>query len=116
MASNLMKRGTRWLTSQLHRHASEEITYMRGSETYFMLATRGRSEFTQNDSANGGGIITMETVDWIIRMSDLPIEPQPNDEISDGDRSYRVTAYPPGACFRYSGAHRKMYRVHCTKL
>lgn len=111
-----MKRGTRWLTSQLHRHASEEISYTRGSETYFMLATRGRSEFQQNDSANGGGIITMETVDWIIRLSDLPIDPEPNDEISDSVRSYRVSGFPPEACFRYSGSHRKMIRVHCTKL
>lgn len=113
-----MKRGTRWITRQLHRHASEEITYMRGSETYFMLATRGRSEFQMNDSANGGGIITMETVDWIIRLIDLPgdFEPQPNDSISDGDRSYRVSAFPPEPCYRYSGAHRKMYRVHCTKV
>lgn len=116
MPSNLMKRGTRWLTSQLHRHASELITFTRGSESYQMLATRGRSEFQMNDSANGGGIVTMETVDWIIRVADLPLDPLPNDVIDDSDRSYRVTAYPPEACYRYSGSHRKMIRVHCTKL
>lgn len=118
MSSNLMRRGTTWLRTKLRRHASESITYVRGSEAYFIRATRGRSEFQQNDTGEGGGVATFESVDWIIGLDQLPSDfiPQQNDEISDSDRSYRVSAFNPESSTRYSGVHRKMYRVHTTRI
>lgn len=83
--ANLFRAGFAWLADQLERHASETVTYLRGSEFVDVPATFGR-KLLRVDDGQGGFRIEWTDLDFIIPTAKLtfggdPVIPKRGDQI-----------------------------------
>lgn len=123
---NLLQRGAEYLAAQLQAHASQPVTYRRGTGEEAVEvaidATIGRSEFEL--TTDDGIVERVETRDFLFPTADLVLAetatvPQRGDKIietiGDATLTYEVLPHQNLPAFRYSDEFRVMLRVH-TKL
>jgi len=123
--ADLLSSGGAWLAGVLRTHASQSITYRRGTDSVSIDATKGK---TQWEAVSVHGILVEETesCDWLFAPSELILGSQAVEPIR-GDRivetlstgvvnTYEVMGFGPNERhFRYSDGRRTLLRVH-TKL
>jgi len=123
--SDLLSSGGAWLAGVLRTHASQSITYRRGTDSVSIDATIGK---TQWEAVSVHGILVEETEsrDFLFSPSELVlggqiVEPLRGDTIEEAQTDGTTHTYevmPFGADqrhFRYSDGRRTLLRVH-TKL
>lgn len=104
-----------WLGSVHKTHASQDVTYQRGSATVSVKATLAPSQ--QAVDANGQVLIGYVAKDFLIHAADLMIGgrtffPEVGDTIIHGTSSYRVVAPNAGEKpWRESGAGGVVLRI-----
>lgn len=120
---NVLATGSAWLTTMLHDHASDTVTYRRGQQSIEVSAVIGGSPETQVDA---NGLITqIRNRDFLVKKVALnfgsgPVAPQAGDRIemtvggstetwqvqpTNGDRGYRDT-----------DALELEWRIHCKRV
>jgi hypothetical protein len=121
--ADLLERASAWLDDQRTRHASRVVTNVRGSRTFDVSATIGRTTFEVDDGY--GVLVQHESRDFLILAADLVLDgqailPQRGDRIQEVQGSstfvYEVTAPGNGPCWRYSDPYRKTLRIHSKQV
>ena len=119
---DLLDKGSAWLEGQRKKHATREVTYLRGAESVVVKATIGRTLFEQDDGA--GVIVRMQVRDYLIDTADLVLAgeqtlPANGDRIEEIDaglkHTYEVLPLGGEQHWRYSDPYRRTLRIH-TKL
>jgi len=120
--ADMLGKASRWLEGQRHKYLTRAVVYRRGLESITVNASIGRSSFEQSDES---GLITrMESIDFLIRSSDLVINgirtlPMPGDQIRDqldiNVFVYEVMADGADAEYKWSDPNKETLRIH-TKL
>ena len=119
---DLLDKGSAWLEGQRKKHATREVTYLRGAESVVVKATLGRTLFEQDDGA--GVIVRMQVRDYLIDTADLVLAgeqtlPAKGDRIEEIDaglkHTYEVLPLGGEQHWRYSDPYRRTLRIH-TKL
>lgn len=127
---NILQRGSAWLESMRHRHATTMVTYQRGApgseESVEVDATIGQTTFeTESDT---GALIKVQSRDYLILAADLVLGdvqtlPMQGDVIRElaTDGSGKVHLYevmaPSGAPhYRYSDPFRTTLRIHTKSI
>ena len=105
-----------FISAKLLEHASDPITYSRGSVTFTMKATPGSTPFESSQS--DGGVLRFESKDFIVQASAFQLldEPKDGDKINDGAHDYEVLALSGEAPFRYCDRHRTLMRIHTKQI
>jgi hypothetical protein len=116
--ADLLQLGSDWLADQLKANASQSVAYSRGSTSFTVQATVGRTVFEV--SSDLGIVERWESRDYLIQAADLTTgEPQRGDQIREtpGATTYVYEVMAPGnePAYRFSDPYRKTYRIH-TKL
>ncbi len=120
--TDLLDKGSAWLEGQRKKHATREVTYLRGANAVVVKSTIGRTLFEQDDGA--GVIIRTQVRDYLIDTADLvlagqPTLPEKGDRIEETDagKKYVYEVLPLGSepHWRYSDPYRRTLRIH-TKL
>ncbi|HYD00775.1 MAG TPA: hypothetical protein VEB22_06060 [Phycisphaerales bacterium] len=123
---DLLDRGSAFLERQRHQHLSRPVVYRRGGDSKELLATVGRTEFEQADSA--GLIHRVESRDFLVRAEDLdfgagPVLPRSGDKVreTEGGRTFVYEVNAPGGAggqppFRYSDPYRRTLRIHTKHI
>lgn len=118
-----METGLAWLTAQRREHMARTVTYMRGDVAVDVVATLGRSVFTQHDSGRGAAIRSYSR-DFIVSASDLVLDgeqtmPRPGDVIKDqrdGElRVFTVSPFGGEPCYRFTSASESVVRIHTRR-
>lgn len=123
----MIAQGNDFLRRQRRAHMSTTIEYRRGNDrTPGITATRGRSEFEQNDTE--AVRVVAELHDWIIDRADLLLEaggdtpqtPRAGDVIAhtigDTIHKYEVMTVPGFGCYRFTNPSRDVYRIHTKAI
>jgi len=122
--SNLLAKGSQFLSDTLANKASRTVTYRRGSKSASVVAVIGGAESQEIDE---GGIVSRRRFrDYIVRVVDAPgwlTEPMDGDYIddtsSDGD-GLRYEVRPPSGLsepsWRHTDQHRNAWRIHTQVL
>lgn len=119
---DLLQSASDWLTSTLKAHASQPVTFRRGTSSVGLQATLGSTEWT-TDTLEGISE-TWESRDFLITAADLrlngqPVEPAQGDKVDQVIGSttftYEVLSQPGVPPFAYSDPGRGGMRIH-TKL
>ncbi len=95
----------------------DPYTYCRGEEK-FSIKPLASMPFKQNSEFLHGVAISSDRVDFLIASTELPFEPERDDEIIKGDYRYTVLPVDHGgqeACFRYVTPCRQLMKIH-TKV
>ena len=112
---NMLAKGLRWMADKQAAHASVEIEYRHGNETYKIAAWLGHTKVETTDEA--GFRIASHVTDFLIRSQDLPITPTPGDEILMNDSRYEVLELPGSdSCWSWSDPFKTVYRIHVRDL
>ena len=119
---NLFDKGNALVASTMRVALSGIVTYARGSESFVLPATIGRTVFEVEDSH---GVLRWESRDFIVSSCDLvlgaiPVVPEKGDLIEETDCDgkvlvYEVTAPGREQEWKYCDSSRLLIRVH-TKL
>ena len=121
--SNLLERGAAWLASKLTTHATQTVTYRRGTASVEVLAVIGKTEFGEGDTQDA--VVTHRMRDYLILTTDLVIAgqailPEIGDrieEVSNGNKYVQeVLATPSGEVYRYSDSFRIQLRIHTKEI
>ena len=130
-SSNILQRGSAWLESMRHRHATTIVTYQRGTvgtgiASVEVDATIGQTTFeTESDT---GALVKVQSRDYLILAADLVLGddqtlPMQGDVIRESatDGSGKVHLYevmaPSGAPhYRYSDPFRTTLRIHTKSI
>ena len=116
--ANLLSGAIGHLAKALKTNAGATVTYKRGGATVSVQATKGQTQFEQDDQ---GAMLRWESVDWLIDTADLILSgavttPQRGDVIAEtigaATVTYEVLGDGNEPCFRYSDPHRKKLRIH----
>jgi hypothetical protein len=119
--SNLLKRGSEFLSAQRTASMSEAVVYRRGEAEITPNATLGRTEYEVIGESIG---VDIESVDFIIRAEDLDFgsgatEPAEGDEIDwekDGATyTHIVRRDASGKHWKHADEFKNDLRIH-TKL
>jgi hypothetical protein len=114
----MLQNGLNWLDSQRKTHLSVPVIYRRGSDSTEVQTTIGKTVFKVTDDY--GRYQHIESRDYLISAADLVLEntqiqPEPGDEIVEGNFVYEVMAPNNEPEWRYSDSSRQSLRIH-TKL
>lgn len=87
-----------------------EIQYRRNGAVVAndVTAIRGRSRTERGTSEY---VETLETVDWIVKSSDLGTEPAPDDRVSDGENVYKAVLDLDERCWNYVDTFETLVRI-----
>ena len=117
--SNMLERGSHWLSDQIDYYAASSVLYQRGSLTVPVQAAKGRTTF---ELANTSGILVqIESRDFLISaanltLDEMPILPEVGDRINEtiGSKlhAYEVSHFGAEQCYRYCDPYRYKLRVH----
>jgi hypothetical protein len=121
--TDLLDTSSAWLEDQRTRHLSQPVTYVRGAQSVSVLATIGRTVFNLDDG--GGGVLRVESRDYLIRASDLvlggqiqlPLRGDQIHEVKDGVVFiYEVLAPGDEPHYRFSDPYRRTLRIHSKQI
>ena len=121
--ADLLEAGSNWLQGQRKKHATREVTYLRGVDSVLVQATVGRTMFEQDDGS--GVIIRTQIRDYLIDTADLvlagqPTLPERGDRIeeTEGGKKFTYEVMPLGTepHWRYSDPYRKTLRIHTKHI
>lgn len=102
-----------WLDAQLADNAAIEVTYTQGATAVDLAATIGKTVFEVADAY--GGLVRVESRDYLVAAAALGLEPRRGDLITEGDRTYEVTAPGKEPCFREADPSGRTYRIHTAR-
>lgn len=124
---DVLKSGLAWLTSQMATHASQSVTYARGSRTATVRATFGE-KLLKLDDGDGGVRMEWTDISFVVPSVDMTldgeaVEPKRGDRFYVRDRDaddlptgptriYEVMPYEGEPVFRYTDPHRSQMRIH----
>lgn len=110
--ADLLAQGAAWLAEQRTQHAAQTVSYQRGANVWVLQATRGRTEFEEED-LEGGGVQRIEARDYLIRVADLVAGPPlEGDRILDAGRVYEVASLAGQPPWVFTNVHQVTYRIH----
>ena len=121
--SDILEAGSNWLQQQRKKHATRDVTYLRGTETVSVRATVGRTLFEQDDGA--GVIVRTEVRDYLIDSVDLvlggnQVLPEKGDRIEEAEGVslyvYEVMSIGTEPHWRYSDPYRTTLRIHTKHI
>ena len=104
--------GTAHLASSLTQHAGDPITYTKRKIQKAFKATRGQSPFEASDT--DGIIHRTITRDYLVATTEWPFDsdPEDDDRIVDGDKTFIVRSVPGEPVWRFSGNGDHLMRIH----
>jgi len=105
-----LQQGLAWLEQQRTAHCASIVLYRRGETEVAVLAGRGKTDYQVADES--GFAIGAHSLDFLILVGDLGLEPRAGDRIVADGRVYEVVNLGAEGCFRYSDAWRLTYRIH----
>ena len=117
--ADLLGKASTWLAGQRKKHLTVTVTYRRGVFFVSLLATRGETNFEEEDGI--GPIVRTESRDFLIEAADLILNslvelPKRGDKIEDviGSQTfvYEVTAPRGVPHFRFSDTTHQTLRIH----
>ena len=117
--SNMLERGSQWLSDQIDHYAASSVLYRRGSLTVPVQAGMGRTTFDLTDSS--GILVAVESRDFLISatnltLDEMPIIPEVGDRIIEtiGSKlhAYEVSNFGAEQCYRYCDPYRHKLRIH----
>jgi len=111
---NMLANGLRWLADKQAAHASVNIEYRRGGQSFKIVAWLGRTKVETTDES--GIRILSHITDVLIRSKDLPITPTLGDEIVTNDLRYEVLELSGDGCWCWSDPFQTTYRIHVREL
>jgi hypothetical protein len=116
-----------FLSSSLQWHAeaatfatSEIVTYVRGSSSTSVKASRGQSQFDEFPSDMDARVLS-RSMDFLIRPGELYLDgsavtPQRGDQIKTvAGETYDVQPGPDETHWRYSDQHKTFFRIHTVQ-
>ena len=121
--ADLLQQANDWLASQRKAHASQSVTYRRGTDSVVVSASIGSTRFEQED--RDGLVVRSQVRDYLIDVADLvlsggAIEPEVGDLIEEtvGSQTHVYQVLPLGGepAWRYSDPYRKTYRIHTKRV
>jgi hypothetical protein len=117
--ADLLLQGAAWLAGQMKANAASAVVYGRGAASLPITATRGRSTFEIQDGS--GGLLTVESIDWIIDPDDLvfsgsAVLPQKGDRITAGTLVCEVLPIGSEPCWRWCDQYRRQMRIHTKAI
>lgn len=94
---------------------SASITYRRNGAVIATIdqAVKGRSRTERSFS---DFVETLASTDWIVRVADLGVEPEPNDRIYDGATTYKVLTDNDERCWDFVDQFDTLYRIRTVKV
>lgn len=113
---DLLRHGSDWLERTRTRHATAEVTYLRGASAVTVRATVGKTGFDQ--ATEDGLTVRLQTRDYLINVDelsidDIPAEPMAGDRILECDgQVFEVMPSAGEGPWRYSDLYRRVYRIH----
>jgi hypothetical protein len=119
---NMLDVGSAWLERMREKHATMDVEYVRGGETFSLRATVGKTVFQV--SREYGLFERTESRDYIVDSARLILAgavtlPKKGDRVreTDGAKAFIYEVMAPGMepCWRYSDLQRRALRIH-TKL
>ena len=117
--SNMLERGSQWLSDQIDQHAASNVLYRRGSQTVSLVAGKARSTYELIDA--NGMIVNVEAHDFLITAKNLVLDgvkclPEVGDRIIetlDGDfHAYEVMVFGTEKQYRFCDPYHHKLRVH----
>ena len=121
--SDLLQQASDWLEGIRHQHASQAVTYHRGTDSVPLHATVGKTDYEVEDEY--GFCVKAEVVDFLIRADDLVMAgqktlPQLGDQIrfTRGEQImvFEVMALAGQSCWRYSDSFGQTLRIHTKQV
>lgn len=120
--ADLLDTGAAWLAGKLQTHASQSVTYRRGSQDIGsnLKATYGQTTFEQD--AGNGGVLRWEAKDFIFTAADLTLDdevtkPERGDKITDHNgNTFEVLGSNGEPCFKYADGSRLLVRIHTKQV
>lgn len=110
-----------------HDFLASDLTYRRGSDSFALQGTPGRSFAEAAD--DDGTVREVELDDWIVRAADLvdpfddgeAFEPRPGDLLDRVDsaghfRRFELNQLPGARCWRYASGQRLDVRLHSKRV
>ena len=117
--TNVLERGSQWLSEQIDHYAASSVLYRRGSLTVPVQAGKGRTTFELNDTS--GILVETESRDFLISagnllLDDMPILPEVGDRIIEtiGSKlhAYEVNKFGAEQPYRFCDPYRHKLRIH----
>ena len=109
---DLLERGSRWLEQRRTEHCSQDVSYVRGSDSVAVKATIGRTQYETDD--NQTVRIDFTDRDFLILADDLvlagvTVTPKPGDRVREthGDQTLIFEVID----WRYSDPYRQTLRI-----
>lgn len=122
--TNLLNSGVAWLVERLRQHASQAVTYVRGSEQVSLDVTVLSIAREAIDPISGA--ITIVTGrDYLFPAASLILggsltRPQPGDRIYEADgatiATHEVAMLPGEDCWKWNDPYRVTMRVHANLI
>lgn len=121
--SDLLDEGVSWLSATRKTGMSRTVVYTRCGATVSLAAMIGSTTAEVPD--NSGGLIRVESVDFVVKTSDLvlggnAIRPQSGDTITTQhngkDCTYEVLDLGGGTCWRWHDPFQDSIRIHSKKI
>ncbi len=111
---DMIRDGMSWLAQQSKTHISRSVSYSRGSTSYTVSATIGRTERESYDQ-NGASILAVSRA-YLILVDDLVLIPCKGDRITDSGEVYEVLPAAGEDSYRASDAHGIRWRIHTKRI
>ena len=111
----LMEQAAQWLDSQRRNALSVSATYVcRDGGSFNITPTLGRTLFRAENEY--GITVRTESRDFIVSLSELPVDPVRGDLILYDGRKYEVLAPNGEPVWRWSGSQHLVRRIHTKEI
>jgi hypothetical protein len=117
--SDLMSKAVDWLAKERGEHLARTVIYHRGSDSFTLKATPGKTPFRIVDGY--GNSLVVVSRDFLILADDLKIggqvvTPIRGDLIVDGDFTYEVNSPGDEPEWRWSDSQGKSLRIYTKEV
>jgi hypothetical protein len=117
--TDMLQNGLAWLNKQRSQFMAQQVTYARGSDSFTISATPGKTQYQVNDDT--GMSVAADVMDFIVSAADLQIGgisilPQAADTITIGQGTYEVMYLTGDGFWRYSDPYGNAIRIHTKQV
>lgn len=108
----MLETGTAHLADSMTKHTAVDVVYIKRKIQKPIKATRGSSPFEASDTE--GIIHRTITRDYLVAKTEWPFDsdPEDDDRIVDGDKTFIVRSVPGEPVWRFSGNGDHLMRIH----
>ncbi len=111
---DLLAKGSLWLAEQQEKYCSSDIMYQHDGRQHDIHATYGTTDYEVADEY--GVKIRAHGIDFLIRVTLLPFDPEPGDRIMVNTDEYEVMPLGQSGCWRWCDSFKNIRRIHTKKI